>query len=122
MAGWRNALVGVGAALVTSAVGVAVNLATDWRTNLVAWGAVVGLSVVAGLVATWAVPAARSAGRDSESHPAPPGRAADPAAVDGDGNVRNTISGTVHGSVVQARTVEGGVHQYGPPPSRNGRR
>jgi hypothetical protein len=51
----RLVLPAVVAALATSAVGVAVNLATDWRTNVVAWVVVVVLTLLSAGVTIWLI-------------------------------------------------------------------
>lgn len=78
------------AGVVASATGIAVNLATELKTDPWAWAAVVLLTAVGVLVALLAQPAARS-----EAAAPPPAR----------GTVHNSVSGTVHGTVVQAHTV-----------------
>jgi hypothetical protein len=40
-------------ALASSAIAIAVNLATEWKTNMVAWIAVAVLTLVATGIATW---------------------------------------------------------------------
>lgn len=77
------------AGVVTSATGVAINLATDGRANPWAWVAVALLTALGVVVALRVVPAAR------------PERAAEPEPKPRSG-VYNSISGTVNGAVVQA--------------------
>jgi hypothetical protein len=64
--------------------GVAVNLATEWRTNPPAWVAVVLLTALGVVVATRVRPPSERSSAPTTS------------------SVRNSISGTVHGPVVQA--------------------
>ncbi|MFB9904458.1 hypothetical protein [Allokutzneria oryzae] len=90
---WWAAL---GVAVVTTGVGIAVNVATDLGSNVWAWVAVAVLTLAAAGVAVWTTqttPAAQAA----------------PAADKQAPQVRNSISGNVTGSVVQAGHIEGDV-------------
>lgn len=79
----RRWLVPILAAVLTSGVGIAINVATDLSSSVVAWVAVCVLTLAAGVV-----PAVMA-----------------PAASDG-GVTHNDISGgTVRGAVVQARDI-----------------
>ncbi|MGW0522660.1 hypothetical protein [Crossiella sp. NPDC003009] len=83
----RRWLVALLSALVASGIGVTVNVATDLGTNVWAWVALGVLTLLAAGVAVWA-------------------QRGEPEAR---GGTHNTITGTVHGSVVQADTVTGGI-------------
>ncbi len=76
--------------MVTSGLGVAINVATDLEANPVAWVAVVVLTV-AGVVIGM-----RGHHHHNRPHESPP-------------SVHNSVSGTVHGQVVQAGTLSGGL-------------
>ncbi|GGN28990.1 hypothetical protein GCM10011609_85670 [Lentzea pudingi] len=82
----RRWLIAMVAAVVTSGVGISINVATDLGGNMLAWAAVGVLTIAAGAVAVWAAPAA-----------------------DGEDGTRNEISGTVTGPVVQARDISGPI-------------
>ncbi|MEU4762885.1 hypothetical protein AB0H12_06500 [Actinosynnema sp. NPDC023794] len=91
------------AGVVTSATGVAINLATDGRANPWAWATVVLLTALGVVIALRVqAPAPTPPGEPAErSEPAEP---AEPAAAEPQpptANVRNSISGTVHGAAVQ---------------------
>jgi hypothetical protein len=43
----------VAAAVTTSALGVTINLATAWKSNLVAWAIVVALTALSAVLALW---------------------------------------------------------------------
>lgn len=81
---------------VTSATGVAINLATDLRSNLVAWTAVVVLTVAATALAFWH-------DRRRQATPSVDAQQSAPAPV------TNTLKGKVRGNVVQARDIDGPV-------------
>lgn len=103
------------AGVVTSATGVAINLATDGRANPWAWvtvvlltalGVVIALRVQAPAPTPPAEPAERS---EAAERPEPAG-STEPATAEpqpqpqsqpSTANVHNNISGTVHGTVVQ---------------------
>jgi hypothetical protein len=78
--------------LLTAALGVTINLATDWRTNVYAWMFVSALTAATMVVA---VLADRSQGRPTEQGHL-------------NGGVSNSISGDVGGAVIQARDI----HNY----------
>ncbi|PSL58095.1 hypothetical protein B0I31_101311 [Saccharothrix carnea] len=91
------------AGVVTSATGVAINLATDGRANPWTWVAVALLTAL-GVVIALRLQSAPSAPRVD----APPQSRADvPAEPEPQAptTVTNSISGTVHGAVVQAGTL-----------------
>ncbi|MCE7000172.1 hypothetical protein LZG04_35965 [Saccharothrix sp. S26] len=52
---------------VTAGLGIAINLATDWKTSLLAWSAVLALTVGSGFVALIATEPARGPGDDARS-------------------------------------------------------
>ena len=81
------------AGVVTSATGVAINLATDGGANPWAWVTVVLLTAL-GVVVALRVQAAPS--------PPPEPTAADTTARPRTQTVHNTVSGTANGTVVQA--------------------
>ncbi|MEU4741055.1 hypothetical protein AB0G02_11410 [Actinosynnema sp. NPDC023658] len=89
------------AGVVTSATGVAINLATDGRANPWAWAAVVLLTALGVVIALRVQP---------EAPTAPPATGAPPAAEDPPKpqepttTVHNSVSGTVNGSLVQGGT------------------
>ncbi|MFC6092512.1 hypothetical protein Q5530_19485 [Saccharothrix sp. BKS2] len=76
------------AGVVASATGVAINVATDLSANPVAWVAVVLLTALGVVVAMRVQDGPRPAGGPAPARP----RA----------EVHNSVSGTVHGGVVQA--------------------
>ncbi|MBW4720172.1 hypothetical protein [Saccharothrix obliqua] len=92
------------AGVVASATGVLINLATEQVRNPWTWGGVVVLTLVGVAVGGLARPDARG------------GERARPDVHDGGPPaVRNSVSGTVHGGVVQASTlgsvtINSGVH------------
>jgi hypothetical protein len=75
------------AAVLASGVGIAINVATDLSSSVVAWVVVGVLTLAAGVVTVWASPAASDSG----------------------GGTQNAISGTVGGTAVQARDITGPV-------------
>ena len=86
------------AGVVTSATGVAINLATNGGANPWAWVTVALLTALGVVVALRVQPAAAPRSEPTAAEPAP-----EPATP----NVRNSISGTVNGAVVQAGTLGG---------------
>jgi hypothetical protein len=87
---WVWALV---VAVVTSGLGVAINLATDMKGSWWAWLVVGTLTVISGGITAW------RQGSDAPQHLQPPTA---PAA-----STHNEVSGTVQGNVIQARTISG---------------
>ncbi|MCP3804677.1 hypothetical protein NLX83_35955 [Allokutzneria sp. A3M-2-11 16] len=85
----RRWLAALAVAVVTTGVGIAVNVATDLGSNMWAWIAVAVLTLAAAVVAVWAM-----------RPPKPPTVA----------NSQNVISGDAAGSTVQANTINGDVH------------
>ncbi|GAB2985736.1 hypothetical protein GCM10027184_42210 [Saccharothrix stipae] len=83
------------AGVVTSATGVAINLATDGRANPWAWVTVALLTALGVVIALRVAPAARAA--EPTAEPAPEVKPQPPAAT-----VHNTVNGTVTGGLVQA--------------------
>ncbi|MEU4442105.1 hypothetical protein AB0K14_15435 [Actinosynnema sp. NPDC050801] len=81
------------AGVVTSATGVAINLATDGGANPWAWVTVVLLTALGVVIALRVAPAPRAAGPTAE----PAAKPQPPTAT-----VHNTVNGTVTGGVVQA--------------------
>ncbi|PRY42549.1 hypothetical protein [Umezawaea tangerina] len=79
--------------VVTVVTGVVVNLATDWKWNPWAWVAVVLLTALGVLIAVRTAPTAAPTAA-AEATPAPPS-----------GSVHNSVSGTVHGPVIQAGSI-----------------
>jgi hypothetical protein len=75
------------AGVVTSSTGIVINLATELKSNPWAWVAVVLLTALGVLIAMRTQPT--------------PG----PARSSGGGGVHNSVSGTVHGTVVQAGSI-----------------
>ncbi|GAA2831700.1 hypothetical protein [Crossiella cryophila] len=88
----RRWMFALATAMVASGIGVSVNVATELGTNVWAWVAVGVLTLAAAGVALWAQ--ASSAEDDGERG----------------GSVTNSVSGTVTGSVVQARDISGPVN------------
>jgi hypothetical protein len=86
----RRWLVALAAAVVASAVGVSINVATDLKTNGWAWVAVVVLTVAVAGVAVWTQRPSR------EPSPVP-------------GSTNNLFSGKA-GTLVQGGTIGGSVH------------
>jgi hypothetical protein len=74
------------AGVVTSATGVVINLATDLKDNPWAWVAVVVLTAVGVLIAMRTQPTTSPT-------------------LSGGGGVHNSVSGTVHGPVIQAGSI-----------------
>ena len=74
------------AAVLTSGVGIAINVATDLGTSVLAWAAVGVLTLATGVITMVATPSG-SAG----------------------GNYTNNVNGTVKGSSLQARDINGPV-------------
>ncbi|MEU4803371.1 hypothetical protein [Actinosynnema sp. NPDC023587] len=75
------------AGVVASATGIVINLATDQGANPWTWSAVALLTAAGVMVGL-------AAQRSNAPQPQPP-----------PGDVHNTITGTVHGNAVQARTL-----------------
>ncbi|MCC8248564.1 hypothetical protein [Saccharothrix luteola] len=91
------------AGVVTSATGVAINLATDGRANPWAWVTVVLLTAL-GVVIALRVQAPAPPPTEPAERSEPTGPAAaepQPPPQPPTANVHNSISGTVHGAVVQ---------------------
>jgi hypothetical protein len=65
--GWRVVVPTVATAVVSSAVAIVVNLATEWKTNPWAWVGVGMLTLVAAVLAVWL------ACRHGADAPVPPG-------------------------------------------------
>ncbi|MCK2239711.1 MULTISPECIES: hypothetical protein [unclassified Crossiella] len=86
----RRWMFALATAVVASGVGVSVNVATELGTNVWAWVAVGVATLAAAGVALWV---------QSGS-----------AEVESGGAVTNSVSGTVTGSVVQARDISGPVN------------
>ncbi len=84
------------AGVVTSATGVAINLATDGRSNPWAWVAVVLLTALGVAVALRMAPA-EAPPAEPAAEPRPEATPQAPTAT-----VHNSVSGTVTGAVVQA--------------------
>lgn len=84
-------------AVVSSALAVVINLATDSPSAWPLWAGVAVLTVLSAAVTYYA------------SRPRDPSPADPPVG----GEVRNTIRGTVSGTAVQARDITGGVHLPG---------
>lgn len=82
----RRWLIAVAAAVLTSSIGIAINLATDLRSNGWAWAVVGVLTLAIGVIAALAQP---SAAPEAGTH--------------------NVITGNVTGAVVQARDIRGRV-------------
>ncbi len=101
---------GLVASMGTAAVGVSVNVATDWVTSAAAWIVVAVLAVLAGLATVrFTIVSAQSATpplTDAQRPPARRGEAPPP-----NGTV-NTFTGHAHGPVIQAGTIHGGVHDH----------
>ncbi|QFZ22644.1 hypothetical protein [Saccharothrix syringae] len=80
------------AGVVASTTGVVINLATDLATNAWAWVAVVVLTALGVVVGMRVQPAAAGPAAAPEVRPQP--------------SVHNSVSGTVHGGVVQAGNLD----------------
>jgi hypothetical protein len=89
---WVWALV---VAVVTSGLGVAINLATDMKGSWWAWLAVGTLTVVSGGITAW------RQGSDTPRHPQPQ--------TVPQSSTHNQVSGTVRGSAIQSGTINGPV-------------
>ncbi|WP_156051800.1 hypothetical protein [Allokutzneria albata] len=85
----RRWLTALAVAVVTTGVGISVNIATDLGSNMWAWIAVAVLTLAAAVVAAWTM------------------RPAQPQAHTGTSNV---VGGEVTGTVVQANTINGDLH------------
>ncbi|MBB5955654.1 hypothetical protein FHS29_002235 [Saccharothrix tamanrassetensis] len=94
------------AGVVTSATGVAVNLATDQGGNPWTWGGVVVLTAIGVVVGL----AAQRSERKRHQQQPEPARAA---------GVHNSVTGTVHGGVVQAGTLGSVTLHSGPTINQN---
>ncbi|APU17944.1 MULTISPECIES: hypothetical protein [Actinoalloteichus] len=97
---WWQALA---TALVVTGGGIAVNVATESLDNVLAWVAVVVLTLAGAGVTLWTQ---RDSGRDRA---ASAGQESPDAAPQAPAPVQNSISGEVGGSVVQGRDIEGGI-------------
>ncbi|OKI14756.1 hypothetical protein A6A25_14980 [Saccharothrix sp. CB00851] len=86
--------------MVTSATGVAINLATDGRANPWTWVAVALLTALGVVIALRLQPTPAGPRAD-----APADVPAEPKPQAPTTTVTNSISGTVHGAVVQAGTL-----------------
>jgi hypothetical protein len=91
----RIVLVGLPPVL-TAALGIVINVATDMMSNLTAWIAVAVLTILATLVS---VLADQKSSRGS----------VDPRRGGTRGSVQNNIVGEVKGSAVQARDIDGTI-------------
>jgi hypothetical protein len=89
-------------AVVSSALAVVINLATDSPSAWPLWAGVALLTVLSAAVTHYAF---RPRDPSPDIPPAPPPPAG--------GEVRNTIHGTASGTAVQARDITGGVHLPG---------
>src|SRR4051812_1519170 len=94
--GWPAAAGGV-----DSLIGIAVNLATEWKLNPWAWVCLVVLTGL-GVVATMKVQATSSSAAPQPPPPTPTPTPPPPARR---GGVHNEIRGTVHGPVIQAGSI-----------------
>lgn len=80
----RRWLIALAAAVLTSSVGIGINLATDLRSNGWAWAVVGVLTLAIGVIAALTQPATAP---EADAH--------------------NVINGNVTGAVVQARDIKG---------------
>lgn len=87
------------AGVVASATGVAINLATDQGDNAWAWVAVVLLTALGVVVGARVGSAAGAPAPQEPPRPQPPTP----------GSVHNSVSGTVHGGLVQAGNIDAPV-------------
>ncbi|WP_147289113.1 hypothetical protein [Nocardia mexicana] len=89
--------------VVTAASGIAINFATDLKNDAIAWLAVIILTV-AGIGISLAIDRinerSRNTARKAENEPAV-------------SEVRNEVSGSIGGNLVQGRDIAGGIHFRG---------
>lgn len=85
--------------LLSAGLGVTVNLATDLKTSWLAW---LGVGVLAALTGIASFVVQRSWIRKTDTKSG--------GGAEGNDSAVNTVSGQVRGAVVQAGTVQGGVH------------
>jgi hypothetical protein len=87
----RRWVIPLTATILTSAIGVAINLATETGSSIWAWVVVAVLTIAAAVLGTMTT-------QPKEAEPPPAVR-----------STNNSISGTVHGQVVQAGDITGNV-------------
>ncbi|ASO23090.1 hypothetical protein FHR81_003752 [Actinoalloteichus hoggarensis] len=100
---WWQALA---TALVVTGGGIAVNVATESLDNVLAWVAVVVLTLAGAGVTLWTQ---RDSGRQDGGSDAEKAARRGTPETPPSAPVHNSISGTVGGSVVQARDITGGI-------------